>query len=132
MKIGESLTFSIYILHPLVTNYFAEWFPFFIFLQKKTLEKSRVFRAIDGARTRGLDLGKVARYQLRHYRIFCCLFAPVCREQYVYYYNKNEMSTSFSNFFKNFSNLFFSGIGNVFHRNDTLCRELRILLLTCM
>ena len=38
-------------------------------LQKKTLELSRVFRAIDGARTRGLDLGKVARYQLRHYRI---------------------------------------------------------------
>ena len=28
-----------------------------------------VIRAIDGARTRGLDLGKVARYQLRHYRI---------------------------------------------------------------
>ena len=28
-----------------------------------------VKRAIDGARTRGLDLGKVARYQLRHYRI---------------------------------------------------------------
>ena len=27
------------------------------------------FRAIDGARTRGLDLGKVARYQLRHYRL---------------------------------------------------------------
>ena len=27
-------------------------------------------RAIDGARTRGLDLGKVARYQLRHYRIY--------------------------------------------------------------
>ena len=27
-----------------------------------------VERAIDGARTRGLDLGKVARYQLRHYR----------------------------------------------------------------
>ena len=26
-------------------------------------------KAIDGARTRGLDLGKVARYQLRHYRI---------------------------------------------------------------
>ena len=25
-------------------------------------------KAIDGARTRGLDLGKVARYQLRHYR----------------------------------------------------------------
>ena len=34
------------------------------------------FRAIDGARTRGLDLGKVARYQLRHYRILCrCLSA---------------------------------------------------------
>ena len=30
---------------------------------------SLFFRAIDGARTRGLDLGKVARYQLRHYRI---------------------------------------------------------------
>ena len=29
-------------------------------------------RAIDGARTRGLDLGKVARYQLRHYRICNC------------------------------------------------------------
>ena len=29
-------------------------------------------RAIDGARTRGLDLGKVARYQLRHYRI--CMY----------------------------------------------------------
>ena len=28
-----------------------------------------LMRAIDGARTRGLDLGKVARYQLRHYRI---------------------------------------------------------------
>ena len=31
-------------------------------------------RAIDGARTRGLDLGKVARYQLRHYRIACLTF----------------------------------------------------------
>ena len=31
--------------------------------------KYSVERAIDGARTRGLDLGKVARYQLRHYRI---------------------------------------------------------------
>ena len=30
-------------------------------------------RAIDGTRTRGLDLGKVARYQLRHYRICCFL-----------------------------------------------------------
>ena len=31
---------------------------------------SSFLRAIDGARTRGLDLGKVARYQLRHYRIY--------------------------------------------------------------
>ena len=39
-------------------------------------------RAIDGARTRGLDLGKVARYQLRHYRnySFCRLidFITAC------------------------------------------------------
>ena len=34
----------------------------------KKLRFNRSFRAIDGARTRGLDLGKVARYQLRHYR----------------------------------------------------------------
>ena len=37
--------------------------------QKNSEISLRVFRAIDGARTRGLDLGKVARYQLRHYRI---------------------------------------------------------------
>ena len=47
--------------------YCADWF---ICYKKKKL---RIFfgvsRAIDGARTRGLDLGKVARYQLRHYRI---------------------------------------------------------------
>ena len=36
---------------------------------KKDSEFSESLRAIDGARTRGLDLGKVARYQLRHYRI---------------------------------------------------------------
>ena len=35
---------------------------------QKKLRLNRSFRAIDGARTRGLDLGKVARYQLRHYR----------------------------------------------------------------
>ena len=47
------------------------------FLQEKKKKKPRIYwtsslnqRAIDGARTRGLDLGKVARYQLRHYRIF--------------------------------------------------------------
>ena len=43
---------------------------------KKITKKTRtisvlVLRAIDGARTRGLDLGKVARYQLRHYRMLC-------------------------------------------------------------
>ena len=38
-------------------------------LYKKSSEITQSFRrAIDGARTRGLDLGKVARYQLRHYR----------------------------------------------------------------
>ena len=37
-----------------------------------------VIRAIDGARTRGLDLGKVARYQLRHYRIrYVCVLSRV-------------------------------------------------------
>ena len=36
---------------------------------RKTLENQGFPRAIDGARTRGLDLGKVARYQLRHYRM---------------------------------------------------------------
>ena len=36
---------------------------------KKDSDISESLRAIDGARTRGLDLGKVARYQLRHYRI---------------------------------------------------------------
>ena len=47
------------------------------FLQEKKKKKPRIYwtsssfmRAIDGARTRGLDLGKVARYQLRHYRIY--------------------------------------------------------------
>ena len=37
--------------------------------QKDILTDILLERAIDGARTRGLDLGKVARYQLRHYRI---------------------------------------------------------------
>ena len=36
---------------------------------KKASALADALRAIDGARTRGLDLGKVARYQLRHYRI---------------------------------------------------------------
>ena len=36
---------------------------------KKASALADALRAIDGARTRGLDLGKVARYQLRHYRM---------------------------------------------------------------
>ena len=40
-------------------------------------------RAIDGARTRGLDLGKVARYQLRHYRI-CYVCELSCVEHVLY------------------------------------------------
>ena len=42
-------------------------------------------KAIDGARTRGLDLGKVARYQLRHYRLRSF-------EQNIYYYTFSYMS----------------------------------------
>ncbi len=42
--------------------------------QKKKSESQTSLRAIDGARTRGLDLGKVARYQLRHYRIYYDVF----------------------------------------------------------
>ena len=37
---------------------------------KKASALADALRAIDGARTRGLDLGKVARYQLRHYRTY--------------------------------------------------------------
>ena len=47
-----------------------------------------ITKAIDGARTRGLDLGKVARYQLRHYRIFAVLqyFYSLPYEQDKLYY----------------------------------------------
>ena len=45
--------------------------------------KYSVERAIDGARTRGLDLGKVARYQLRHYRI-CYVCELSCVEHVLY------------------------------------------------
>ena len=55
-----------------------------------------VVRAIDGARTRGLDLGKVARYQLRHYRICTCLSAH--RLLYVYYQSLFALSTFISIF----------------------------------
>ena len=43
-------------------------------------------RAIDGTRTRGLDLGKVARYQLRHYRIYdvlCFVFVSLKHNSYI-------------------------------------------------
>ena len=54
--------------------------------------KYSVERAIDGARTRGLDLGKVARYQLRHYRISCC---SASQRQDLFYYINLEMSNTF-------------------------------------
>ena len=41
----------------------------FIYRLYSIINIKMFLRAIDGARTRGLDLGKVARYQLRHYRI---------------------------------------------------------------
>ena len=58
---------------------------------QKKLRLNRSFRAIDGARTRGLDLGKVARYQLRHYRIYCYqLFSSATKHiiQYKIYFVK--------------------------------------------
>ena len=58
---------------------------------QKKLRLNRSFRAIDGARTRGLDLGKVARYQLRHYRIYYCqLFSSATKYiiQYKIYFVK--------------------------------------------
>ena len=63
-------------------------------------------RAIDGARTRGLDLGKVARYQLRHYRIltsleisFCDVPARLSDGQVLLYNKLNLLSTIFLNFY---------------------------------
>ena len=49
---------------------------YFLWHKKRTLNDSEFRRAIDGARTRGLDLGKVARYQLRHYRM-CLILRDV-------------------------------------------------------
>ena len=63
-----------------------------------------VVRAIDGARTRGLDLGKVARYQLRHYRIYDVVFVA---EQIVYYQMMMFMSTTFLQYFHFISNHLF-------------------------
>ena len=50
---------------------------------KKNQQLADSLRAIDGARTRGLDLGKVARYQLRHYRI-CYVCVLSCVEHVLY------------------------------------------------
>ena len=66
---------------------------------QKKLRLNRSFRAIDGARTRGLDLGKVARYQLRHYRIYYCqLFSSATKHMIQYkiyfvkcFFEKNEI-----------------------------------------
>ena len=71
---------------------------------QKKLRLNRSFRAIDGARTRGLDLGKVARYQLRHYRIYYCqLFSSATKYiiQYKIYFvkcffEKNEIMFFFN------------------------------------
>ena len=63
---------------------------------KKNQQLADSLRAIDGARTRGLDLGKVARYQLRHYRIgllnnkiyittgvgICQMFFGICSKKF--------------------------------------------------
>ncbi len=55
---------------------------YFLYTQKKKLHSGTSFkRAMDGARTRGLDLGKVARYQLRHHRIYLSLSLSLCRRQ---------------------------------------------------
>ena len=63
---------------------------------KKASALADALRAIDGARTRGLDLGKVARYQLRHYRI-----SGIATEKYlpqrqnIYYYKRVGLSNVF-------------------------------------
>ena len=53
--------------------------------------------AIDGARTRGLDLGKVARYQLRHYRIH----PPVSRDDLLIISKEPLVVNAKNNFLKN-------------------------------
>ena len=54
-----------------------------------------IMKAIDGIRTRGLHLGKVALYQLSYYRILFTGFLP--REQVILYYA--ELSVSMTNLF---------------------------------
>ena len=55
-------------------------------------------RAIDGARTRGLDLGKVARYQLRHYRMLSLSVSDLINIPYL----EQNVNIFFEIFFKNF------------------------------
>lgn len=59
-------------------------------------------RAIDGARTRGLDLGKVARYQLRHYRIYFVHYCVV-RTKYNILWSYRIVNFFFKFFSKNFT-----------------------------
>ena len=53
---------------------------------KKASALADALRAIDGARTRGLDLGKVARYQLRHYRIYDVVWVITSATKYMILY----------------------------------------------
>ena len=53
---------------------------------KKASALADALRAIDGARTRGLDLGKVARYQLRHYRIYDVVWMNTSATKYMILY----------------------------------------------
>ncbi len=66
----------------------------------RTLANSRphgLFRATDGARTRGLDLGKVARYQLRHCRMYLFFLST-----YYIIAARVEFVNNFFNFFNIF------------------------------
>ncbi len=64
---------------------------------KKALDlQGLITKAIDGARTRGLDLGKVARYQLRHYRMHnMYILSASSYEQNILYYTGIHLSTVF-------------------------------------
>mgnify|MGYP007067141848 CR=1 FL=1 len=56
-------------------------------------------RAIDGARTRDLHLGKVAYYQLYYYRTLCFGIFYISRTQLILYTKKLKLSTVFLIFF---------------------------------
>ena len=63
---------------------YCENSPIYNHKKSRTTSVREIKRAIDGARTRGLDLGKVARYQLRHYRI-CPVKKCTPHRQDIYY-----------------------------------------------